>query len=339
MIGLNSKITSVALINDSLFYFTNVLTNTGIALIDALHDGHEATVPELVDETGLSASQIYRTADELHNAGLIGDSRGHHNQRILRVTGHPVIEAYRDLASQLGHVDWPDLLSPATIRACWFLDAPRRVTTIVDRLGITRQAVHNALDPLKHRAMLSPSSPEYALVPDLQPLRDFADAVILHEHRNRVRGLAPSATVEWFDPNRALVHIHNADDTAALQAADEWGMTGLAKFTAFDLQFFLAGEPAFWYAPGETLTPDQVVCHSLVADTGSRRVSYALLLIEHAQIAEKDLRNTATWYGLEPTVSDMYAFLKDEAEQRDCGDTVLPNPTEYESLKSQYGVT
>jgi DNA-binding MarR family transcriptional regulator len=316
-----------------------VLTNVGIALIDALHNGREATVHELVDETGLNASQIYRTADELHTAGLIAESRAHHNQRILRLTGHPVIEAYRNLVSKLGHVDWPDLLSPATIRICWFLDEPRRVTTIADRLGITRQAVHNALDPLKHRAMLSLSGPEYALVPDLQPLHDFAEAVILHEHRDRVRRLAPSATVEWFDPNRALIHVHTADDTAALQAADEWGMTGLAQFAAFDLQFFLAGEPAFWYAPGETLTPDQVVCHSLVADTGSRRVSYALLLIDHVQIDEEPLRDTAARYGLESTVSDMYAYLNGESEQQSSGDTVLPDPAEYESLKSQYGVT
>lgn len=315
-----------------------MLTNAGISLIDALHRGREATINEIVDETGFSTSQIYRTADELHTAGLIDESRGHHNQRLLRVTGHPVIEAYRNLLSKLGHVEWPNLLSPATIRICWFLDNPRRARTIADRLGITRQAVHNALDPLKNRAMLSPSGPEYALVPGLQPLHDFAEAVILHEHRTRVRRLAPSATVEWSDPERALVHVHTKDDTAALQAADEWEITGLARFAAFDLQFFLAGEPAFWYAPGENLTPAQVVCHSLVADTGSRQVSYALLLIEHADIHENDLRSTAPWYGLEPTASDMYAFLNGEVDQRQSRETVLPNPDEYDSLKSQYGV-
>jgi len=315
-----------------------VLTNAGISLIDALHRGREATINEIADETGFSTSQIYRTADELHTAGLIDESRGHHNQRLLRVTGHPVIEAYRNLLSKLGHVEWPNLLSPATIRICWFLDNPRRARTIADRLGITRQAVHNALDPLKNRAMLSPSGPEYALVPGLQPLHDFAEAVILHEHRTRVRRLAPSATVEWSDPERALVHAHTKDDTAALQAADEWEITGLARFAAFDLQFFLAGEPAFWYAPGENLTPAQVVCHSLVADTGSRQVSYALLLIEHADIHENDLRSTAPWYGLEPTASDMYAFLNGEVDQRQSRETVLPNPDEYDSLKSQYGV-
>ncbi|MBP1922877.1 DNA-binding MarR family transcriptional regulator [Halorubrum alkaliphilum] len=315
-----------------------MLTNAGISLIDALHRGREATINEIADETGFSTSQIYRTADELHTAGLIDESRGHHNQRLLRVTGHPVIEAYRNLLSKLGHVEWPNLLSPATIRICWFLNKPWRARTIADRLGITRQAVHNALDSLKNRAMLSPSGPEYALVPGLQPLHDFAEAVILHEHRTRVRRLAPSATVEWSDPERALVHVHTKDDTAALQAADEWEITGLARFAAFDLQFFLAGEPAFWYAPGENLTPAQVVCHSLVADTGSRQVSYALLLIEHADIHENDLRSIAPWYGLEPTASDMYAFLNGEVDQRQSRETVLPNPDEYDSLKSQYGV-
>lgn len=315
-----------------------MLTNVGIALIEALHDGCEVTVQKLADETGFSTSQIYRTADDLHTAGLIDESRGHHNHRILRVTGHPVIEAYRNLVSKLGHVDWPDLLSPATIRICWFLDEPRRVATIADRLGITRQAVHNALDPLKHRAMLSRVGPKYAFVPNLQPLHDFAEAISLHEHRYRARQLAPSATVEWFDPERALVHVQDPDDTVALQATDEWEMTGLARFAAFDLQFFLAGEPVFWYAPDEPLTPAQVVCHSLVNDTGSRRVSYALLLIEQAQIDEETLLDTAVWYGLESTISDMYAFLKDGAKQREVGETVLPNRAEYESLKSQYGV-
>jgi len=41
---------------------------------------------------------------------------------------------------------------------------------------------------------------------------------------------------------------------------------------------------------------------------------------------------------LEFTVSDLYAFLKDGAEKRSGVDTVLPDPAEHESLKSQYGV-
>lgn len=43
-------------------------------------------------------------------------------------------------------------------------------------------------------------------------------------------------------------------------------------------------------------------------------MSHALFLIEHVQIDEHTLFNTAPWYGLESTVSDIYGFLKDESE-------------------------
>lgn len=315
-----------------------MLTNAGLAIIDALHAGREAAVQELAEETGHSTAQVYRVVDELHDAGFLAESRGNHNQRILRVTDHPVIEAYRALISKRGHVDWPSQLSPATIRVSWYLDEPRRVRTIADRLGLTRQAIHHALSPLKNRAMLSPSGPKYALTPDLQPVLEFVRAVIIHEHRTRVRRIAPSATVEWCDPKRALVHVHDADDTAALQDAGEWKITGLARFEQFGLQFFLAGEPAFWYARNEDCCPTQIICHSLIPDTDSRRVSYALLVIEHMQIDEERLLDTATWYGLESTVSDMYQFIEDDAEQTNGEATALPSPSEYAALKSQYGV-
>jgi hypothetical protein len=57
-------------------------------------------------------------------------------------------------------------------------------------------------------------------------------------------------------------------------------MTGLARFAAFDLQFFLPGEPALWGGPDEPLTPAQIGCHGLGNDTRSKRASFALLLIE-----------------------------------------------------------
>ncbi len=50
-------------------------------------------------------------------------------------------------------------------------------------------------------------------------------------------------------------------------------MTGLGRFEEYGLQFFLAGELAFWYAPDEELTPGEVVCHRLVLDSDSRRVN------------------------------------------------------------------
>jgi hypothetical protein len=43
-------------------------------------------VHTLADETGLSTSQIHRTANELRTTGLIGESMEHYNYRLSRFT-------------------------------------------------------------------------------------------------------------------------------------------------------------------------------------------------------------------------------------------------------------
>ena len=186
--------------------------------------------------------------------------------------------------------------------------------------------------------MLSPFGPEYALVEDLSPLLTFAREVVIHKHRSRARKLAPSATVEWCDPKRPLVRVQTSEDTTALESAVDWRVTGLARFQEYGLQFFLAGEPAFWYAPDEDLTPSEVVCHTLVLDSGSRRVSYSMLLIEKLDLDQATLTETATWYNLETAVAAMYRPLHGEFEIADDLPVVLPSESEFVDLKEQYGV-
>lgn len=315
-----------------------MLTNAGLAVLDALGSGREATPDELVTETEYSRRRIYQALDELLALGLLTETRGNRNQRRVSVTDHPAVEAYRRLLSKLNHVEWVDILSPATLRVCWYLDEPRRVAVVAERLGVTRQAVHKALAPLKNRAMLAPSGPEYALGDDLEPLLEFARAVVAHEHRARVRELAPSATVEWSDPERALVRVHDPEDTAALRSAEDWHLTGLAGFREFGLEFLLAGEPAFWYAPTDELTPAELVCHTLVLDSDSRRVSYAMLLIETAGIDEQVLVDTAAWYDLEAEVSEMCRAVAGEFDHSDDSTLPVPSEPEYVALREQYGV-
>jgi DNA-binding MarR family transcriptional regulator len=315
-----------------------MISKAGLAVIDALSTGREATPVDLATETGYSQAHIYEVLDDLLDAGLLVERRGPNNQRQVRVADHPVIEAYRTLQSELSHVEWADLLSPATLQVCWFLDEPRRVSEIAERLEITRQGVHKALSPLKHRVMLSPSGPEYAVSEDLAPLLAFAQAVVTHEHRTRARELAPSATVEWCDPKRALVRVQTTEDADTLLDAPEWQVTGLGRFEEYGLQFFLAGEPAFWYAPDEELTPADVVCHTLVLDSGSRRVSYAMLLIEKLDIDQETLTDTAAWYDLESTIAAMYQALQEGVEDADELPVVLPSESEFMALKEQYGV-
>lgn len=315
-----------------------MITKAGLAVIDTLSTGREVTSEELARETDYSQAHLYEVLDELLAKGLLAETRGPNNQRRVCVTDHPVIEAYRTLRSKLGHVEWVDLLSPATLRVCWYLDEPRRVTAIAERLGITRQGVHNALSPLKHRAMLSPSGPEYALSEDLSPLLAFSRSLVRHKHRSQARAVAPSAIIEWCDPKRSLIRVQTSADTEALLEDPDWRLTGLGQFEEYGLQFFLAGEPAFWYAPDEELTPAEVVCHTLILDSGSRRISYSMMLIEKLEIDQEKLTEMAKWYDLETTVAAMYRPLENEFDNSEDLPVYLPSESEYTALKEQYGV-
>lgn len=316
-----------------------MLTKASLTVVDMLTTGREATVAELTKATEYSKAYLYDVVDELREEDLLVERRGPNNQQYVRVTGHPVVEAYRTLNSELSHVEWSDLLSPATLRVCWFLDEPRRVADIAERLDITRQSVHRGLDPLKNRAMLSPSGPEYALSQDLSPLVAFARAVVCHEHRSRARAVAPSATVKWCDPSRALVRVQTREDTEALIESSDWQLTGLGRFKEYELQFFLAGEPAFWYGPEETLGPADIVCHTLTLDSGSRSVKYSMLLIEKVAIDQDKLTEIAGWYDLESTISAIYRWLEEESDISGDPPIVLPSDSEFSALKQQYGVT
>ena len=315
-----------------------MLSKATLTVVDVLMTGRESTVAELTNATEFSKPHLYEIVDELIEDGLLIERRGPNNQRYVRVTDHPVIERYRTLHAELGHVAWADILSPATLRVCWFLNESRRVADIADRLDVTRQSVHNALDPLKNRAMLSPSGPEYALSDDLEPLVTFAQAVVRHEHRSRARAVAPSATVEWCDPSQALIRVQTREDTAALTDDTNWQMTGLGRFEDYGLQFFLAGEPAFWYGPEKTLSPADLVCHTLVLDSGSRRVSYAMLLIEKEKVNHEQLAQTAHWYDLGSVVTAIYRRLEDSVHSVEDTQIMLPSDSEFAALKEQYGV-
>ena len=315
-----------------------MFSKAGLAVLDALSTGREATPAELATETGYSRAHLYEVLDELLEGGILAEARGSHNQRWVRAAEHPVTEAYRTLGAEFSHVDWTEILSPATLRVCWYLDRPRHVAEIADRLGITRQGVHSALAPLKYRGILSRSDPEYTLREELSPLLTFARTIVQHEHRSRVREIAPSATIVWCDPKRALVRVQTSADTEALQAASDWEMTGLARYAEYGLQFFLAGEPPFWYAPDEELIPAEIVCHTLRLDSGTRRVSYSMLLIETLDIDRETIADIAQWYDLKSTVEALYRPLQRDFDDTDELPVIVPSESEYMALKEQYGV-
>jgi len=132
-----------------------MLTKAGLAVIGALSTGREATAADLAMETEYSQTHLYDVLDELLESGCSPNTVG-------QTTSGRSPSQTTQSSKRTGPFD-PNsdtlngpTFSPATLRVCWYLDEPRRVSEIAERLKITRQGVHKALSPLKHRAMLSP---------------------------------------------------------------------------------------------------------------------------------------------------------------------------------------
>ena len=121
---------------------------------------------------------------------------------------------------------------------CWYLDRPRHIADIEDRLGITRKGVHSALSPLKYRAILSVSDPKSALRDDVSPLLAFARALAEHEYQARVRIPLPAPRLRGAIRSEYSLAHRPAEDTDAQQPVPNWEMAVLGRFAAYGVQFF-----------------------------------------------------------------------------------------------------
>lgn len=306
-----------------------LMTPTALGVVDHLVYHSEATVDDLAAVIEQPTSTIHDTLDALGSYGLVSVTRDD-DEQLTTLADHHVAHAYADLVIQYGHVDWPEFLTPPIIRVCWFLDDHRRATDIADRLGIADRRVHDAIQPLKHRAMLDPAAPEYALADDLQPLHAFAAALVAHAHRQRFHDAAPTARLRWSDPVHALSRAVTPDDTDALIEDDDWHLTGIAAYRDHGLQFYLAGEPAFWY--GDAPDGAELVAHTLALDTDARHAGYAMLLIAHLDLDADRLRDAARPFGVSDHIDAMLAALDGDYD----ADRPLPSPTEFDELRNQY---
>lgn len=314
-----------------------MLTRSGLAILDYIATNGEATIPDLKDETGYSQKQLYKSVNALTKTNELIETRGVNNQRELTPGNSPLITTYQTLLSQTGHINWTNILTPALLRVCWYLDTPRTIVEIADNLELTKNAVYEALDPIKDRAMLAPDGPTYALTDDMQPLHDVADAAVRQAHEHRLTEFDSRTVLLWYNPISCLVQPPNGNTTHELDNTHNWYSTGLEAFQEHNLTFHTPHERLFWYHPERPPASEELVCHALVKDpTDIRRVSYALLLVEHANLDTSTLTELSGRYGLSTQIDAICNVVDDDTWETA---SVLPSQQEYASLKKQYGVS
>lgn len=305
-----------------------MLTEAEFRALSALH--REQTVSELATRLDHSLSYTSELVERLETAGFV-DTRRQGKTKQIRLSDAKALELLADLVQQYSHIEWPELLSGATLRVCYYLDTPRTATELAHRADVHRSTVYRALEPLQHRGIIYQTDDDtYALNEGFEQLSAFARELAHHLHRQAVEQHTDSYTILWESLDEFLVQ------TATEIASEDYVPTGPDQFQTYDLP--LLARDRRYYLYSETtidLTPELLCCHMLVIDSGTRTQSYCLLLLSHIDVDRDELRDQAVKYGVDDLVDDLCTYLDTSGEQRT---SRLPEWEDFQDLAAEYGV-
>lgn len=287
-------------------------------------------VSELAERLDRSRSRASEVVSALEEKGLVRKERAGKSKRVAP-TESKVIELYHDLTQRFAHVDLPALLSGPTITLLYYFDEPVTVADLADRTDNYRNTVHRRVKRLLDRGILSKDDSRYALTDEFQCLHRFAREYVHHAHRQRAAAAMEAFTILWEDHESFLLRTDKA-------VTDESFIpTGPERFEEYGLPLLATETRYYFYPAGEIeLIPEELICHMLVIDAGTRFQSYCLLLLGHAEIDEDRLRERAEDYGVSATVEELLSYLESGGERTT---PTLPSWEEFRELADDYEVS
>jgi len=306
-----------------------MLTEGEIRALTTLHG--EQTVSELATNLDRSLSYTSELVERLETAGLV-ETRRQGKTKQIRLSDAKALELLASLTQQYSHIAWPELLSGAALRVCYFLDTPRTVTDLARHADIHRSTAHRALAPLQHRGIAyQTDNGAYALNEDFEQLSAFARELAHHAHRQTVEEQTDTYTILWESLNEFLFQ------TTTEVADENFIATGPDQFQRYDLPLLARDRRYYFYSESTSeLSPETLCCHMLVIDSGPRSQSYCLLLLSHVGIDHDEFRDQATKYGVDSVVDELCTYLDTSGDQRT---SRLPEWEDFQELAAEYEVT
>lgn len=287
------------------------------------------TVSKLADRMDLSQSHVSEIVSSLAEKELVRKEQNGKSKRIVP-TESKAVELYQDIATQYTHTDPAKLLSGKAIPLLYYLDEPITVSELANRTNNYRNTVNRKLKTLQNRGIIRKADSEYVLTEQFHIYHEFAIELIHHEHRRKAGTAANSFSILWEDHESFL--FQTADEIADV----EFILTGSRRFEDYGIPLLATDTRHYLYAPEPfNLTPEHLICHMLLIDSGSRYQSYCLLLLSAVDIDEGHLKCLGEQYDVSSLVNDLIEYLETEGAVTT---ESLPTWEEFRELASQYEV-
>jgi DNA-binding MarR family transcriptional regulator len=287
------------------------------------------TISELATKLDHSESYLSRAVADLVEKGLLYTERDGRRKRVVPSDARAV-KLYQDLVHQHSHIDFPELLTGKALEVLYYVDQPRTVAEISHQSDNYRNTVNRVLKRFRDPGLIGTADGHYKFNADFDRLHEFALELTHHLHRQRLEAVARKGTILWEDYDEFLAQAETEIN------ADGFHETGLARFAAFDLQFLLTSHRYYLYSEDlDVVSPAALCCHTLLIDDDTRHRSYCLLLLNHVDVDEEDLREQAAKYDLEDEIDALLRYLQTHGE---VDDDRLPEWDEFQQLAADYEV-
>lgn len=304
-----------------------MLGESALTALEALREPR--SISGLADRLGRSQSYVSEVVGELTDKGLVRKEQNGRKKRIIP-SDSKAVQLYLDLSQRYSHIDFPELLSGPTIPLLYYLDEHISVTELAERTDNYRNTVNRRVKQLRDRGIIRKDGTRYRLNDEFQDLNRFAREYIHHVHRQRASEAADGYTILWEDHESFLVQ------TDRQVTDDSFLTTGPERFRDYELPL-LATDTRYYFYPAEQIdfSPEELVCHMLLIDSGSRFRSYCLLLLRSVDVNEELLNSRAAHYGVSKLVEQLLEYLKTRG-----GVTAesLPSWDEFQALADEYEV-
>jgi len=290
----------------------------------------EQSITELAETLDRSSSYVSELVSELAEKGLV-TARKEGKRKLVAPADTKAVELLQQLTQTHPHVDFTTLLSPAAVPVLYFLDEPRTVAELAERTDSYRNTVNRVLNRFQERGIVTKDGSEYRLNDDFQLLHTFAAEYVHHTHRQTVEDHTRSYAILWESLNAFVVQTAEAIDDPS------FFLTGPERFEAFGLPLLTIDRRYYVYTEeGGEVSSEDLICHTLLIDDGTRYQSYCLLLLEHADVDRETLEDRAELYGVADTVAALLTYLDTQGEKRTPDQPVWD---EFEALAADYEVT
>lgn len=288
-------------------------------------------VQEVADELDYRPDTIYGALSTLEELGLVHKHRQARGTLVEPAEAR-VIEVYQSLTTKNPHVDFPDLLTNSMLDILYYLppESQRTVKELKNRTGYSNATIYRNLRTLTNRAMALKEYSQYRLTDEFNELHRFAYELRHHAHRSKVTQTLESGTIVWESHNEFLVRTDGELDSPAFLP------TGLDAFSDYGLEFYTTSENYYFYtAERDTLSPADLVCHIILIENDSRHRKYALLLIAQTNLDQEELEHSASYYGIEDIILQLFEFLNSRGK---VSREWTPDWEEFQSLVNEYEV-